>query len=344
MRNVVRKNRLKREELKITILARIEGDFVAMLDEWHSLPEVWDNELDAQIHRWYSDPPVVYPQRPYFSPSSLGSCPRELYEKTRGAKRDITGQEPYQGRWTRIGTAVGEMIQRDLLFIEKHFERMTGNRPPFVFERNPDGTPMFEEFAKMNKKVTFLGETFYLYGAPDGIMRYITDDGEAIRVGLEIKTKQTTAARTSLYTMRGPEEEHVRQVLGYGYMFDCDYYIILYVNTAKKSWGMSDEEYEKTPDIRAFCIPITADRVAEILEKPADIVRRVRENDPPPLDLDAWAFNSYKTACATSLSDDELEEIKRKVSAISKSNLPDWKKNQYINVYHEIITIREGRP
>ena len=31
--------------------AQIEGDLIALLDDWFSLPETWDNELDRQIHR-----------------------------------------------------------------------------------------------------------------------------------------------------------------------------------------------------------------------------------------------------------------------------------------------------
>ena len=312
-----------------------------MLDEWHSQQETFDAALDAQIHRWYSNPPQVWPKRPYFSPSSLGACPRELYERARGAKRDITGQLPYQKRWQALGTAVGDMIQRDILFIEKHFEAKTGNPPPFVFERNADGTPMFEDFAKTNKAVTFAGETFYLYGAPDGIMRYVTDDGEVIRVGLEIKTKQTTPARTSLYSMRTPEESHVKQAIAYAHMFDCEYYIVLYVNAAKQSWVMTDEDYAKTPDVRAFCIRITDEMKADIFDKPADIVRRVRESDPPPLDLNGWTFNSYKTACALSLTDEEVTALERKVAAIQRSNLPDWKKRQPAEALADIVRIRE---
>jgi len=73
------------------LTAQIEGDFIAMIDEWHSLPETWDNELDAQIHRWYADvltEKPVYPKKPYFSPSAANACPRELYMKQIGAERD----------------------------------------------------------------------------------------------------------------------------------------------------------------------------------------------------------------------------------------------------------------
>src|SRR5690625_1342109 len=102
---------------------QIEGDFIAMLDEWHSLPETWDSALDAEIHRQYAEiltRKPVFPKRPYFSPSSANNCPRELYEKATGAKRDKQMNQPHQKRWQNLGTSIGDMIQRDLLFIEKH--------------------------------------------------------------------------------------------------------------------------------------------------------------------------------------------------------------------------------
>ena len=320
--------------------AQIEGDFIAMLDEWHSRPETWDNELDAQIHRWYADPPVVFPKRPYFSPSAANSCPRELYVKAKGAKKDVTGQPPYRGRWTRLGTAIGDLIQRDILFIEKHFEKVTGNPPRFVFERTPDGRPMFEDFAKKNHEVTHRGHTFYLYGTPDGIMRYTTDDGEVIRVGLEIKSKQTSAAQTSLYKLRHPKEDHARQVVAYSAMYGVDHYVILYVNAAKDGWVIDDDKYAKNPDIRAFYINITeADRLA-LFDKFADVLDAVETGRPPVLDLWKWNFNNYKTACALDLSDEEVADLERQVRRIRHSSLPDWQKAGPVSALAQIKEIR----
>lgn len=313
-----------------------------MLDEFHSHNEVWDNELDAQIHRWYSNPPRVFPKRPYFSPSSTNSCPRELYVKAKGAKRDNFRRQPHQARWQRQGTSIGDYIQRDILFIEKHFEKLTGNKPRFVFERTDDGRPMFEDFAKTNALVEHAGERFYLYGAPDGIMRYITDDGEVIRVGLEIKSKQTTPARTSLHSMRGPEESHVKQAVAYSHMYDVDYYVILYVNAAKQSWVLTDEQYEKTPDIRAFCIEITDEDRTELFDRLAEVQRAIRTDTPPKLDLDKFTFNNYKTACAESLTVEEFDELKEQVRRILKSGLPDWRKQQYFDAFEFIKSVREA--
>ncbi len=321
---------------------QIEGDLIALLDDWASLGGVWDDALDSQIHQWYVNPPKVWPQKPYFSPSSLGSCPRELYLKAKGAKRDNFRQPPHQRRQADMGTLTGDYIQRELLFIEKHYEKKTGNAPRFRFLRDDQGRPRFEEFAKSSVKVTHEGETFHLFGSPDGIMEYVTDDGEKIRVGLEIKSKASTAARTSLYSLKEPDASHATQAKCYAKMFGCDYYVILYVNLAKKGWFMSEEDYAKTPDIRAFCLHVTDEDKAQLLDKPAAITKAVRDNEAPPLDLDNWTFNNFKVACALDLTDEEFTELTEINQRAQHSNLPANKKRDYAAAVEFITDIRKG--
>ena len=201
---------------------------------------------------------------------------------------------------------------------------------------------MFEDFAFTNKLVEHGGERFYLYGAPDGIMEYTTDGGEKIRVGLEIKSKQGTPARTSLYSMRGPDESHARQVVAYSEMYDCEYYVILYVNYAKQGWNMTDEQYAKTPDIRAFCQRVTDEDKAQVFEKAAKVTRAVREDNPPPLDLDGFTFNNFKRACARSLTDEEMTELQAISDRAKHSNMPAWKRRQYVDAVEMIEELRKG--
>jgi hypothetical protein len=302
--------------------------------------------LDAQIHKWYYDVQTskarkVWPARPYFSPSAIGACSRSQYERLRGAKRDVTGQSPHQGRWTRIGTAIGDVIQRDILFAEKH---VAGAR--FRFERNDRGEPMFEDFAKTNRLISFDPAPYYLYGTCDGIMRYVTDDGEIIRVGLEVKSKQGTYSKTSSYGQRnGPEEKHAKQCVCYSIMYGSaeaplDYYVILYVNGSKKAWNMDADDYEKNPDIAVHCIRITDVDRRGVAEHFGGIAKAAEEGRPPALSLDDWTFNSFKTACASGLSDEELTTLEREVSAIQRSGLPDWKKRGAAEALAEIFEIR----
>lgn len=272
---------------------------------------------------------------PYFSPSSANSDLRELYEKINGAKRDVVQKPPYQGRWQRIGTAIGDAIQRDILIAERHLDN-----PAFRFEKNVDETPMFEEFAKESHAITHQNKKFALYGTCDGILLYTSKDDEAIRVGLEIKSKQTTYSQTSLYSMREPKDDHIKQTVCYSIMYDVDYYIILYVNASKKGWNMSEEDYAKSPDIRAFGIHITDDMRNEVIDTFASVLKSVEKRTPPALDIEKWTFNNYKRACALSLSDEEYDDIKRKSDRMLRSSLPDWKKSAYRGCVEYIKAVR----
>lgn len=321
-------------------------EFLEQLDEYYSLPEIFDDELDRQIHKWYANvPKKPFPKQPYFSPSSANACPRELYYKAKRAKKDNFRQQPHQRRWAGIGTRVGDMIQRDILAMERNLEKKAGVKPKFRFARTRSGFPAFEEFIATNKPVKFAGHSFYLYGMSDGIMEYVTegDDGspgEKIRVGLEIKTKQSTPARTSEYSMREAEESHVKQVACYAEMYDVDYWIILYVNTAHKGWFMSDEDYAKTPDIRAFGVYVDDALKAEVFSYFADVLDSIEAGEPLPLDLDKWAFNGYKQAIAKDLTEEELADIQREVLRVENSSVPAFKKRSVAEAYDQIIQLR----
>lgn len=328
---------------------KLGDDLVKYLDEWFAKDGIWDNELDKLMAQWTLQAPTVFPKRPYFSPSATNACPRMLYEKGIGADRDVTDKAPYQGRWQAIGEAIGGVIQTELLKAERYYASK-GIKPKFRFLRNKDGQPTFEEFIKTNKRVRVPnkdGEVkeFYLFGLPDGIMEYTDAEGNTHRVGLEIKSKQTTSARTSLYSMREPEESHVKQCVAYSHMYDVDHYIVLYVNASKKSWVYTDEEYEKTPDIRAFGLQVSTKDKFELFSGLADIqtiideAKEGKEVTPPKLDLDRWTFNNYKTACVASLTDEELSEIESYALRVEGSALPAMTKNNVSKAFSEILSL-----
>lgn len=322
----------------------IADDLVRHLDEWYSLPETWDSELDRQICEWYVNAPNVFPKRPYFSPSAATSCKRELYYKAIRAEKDQQRKQPHMGRWQDIGTRVGDMIQRTVLAMERSLGAKGDFPSRFRFERTRKGEPMFEEFSKRNKKVTHGGWSFYLFGATDGIMEYAhPETGEIVRVGLEIKTKQTSAAKTSLYSMREPEEKHVKQCVSYAEMFDVDYFIVLYVNTSHKTWEYTAEDYEKTPDIRAFGIEITQAMKDEVFDYFVEVLVAVNDMCPPELDPEKWTFHNFKTIVALEMTEDEVEEVRRKKNRIMRSGKPQFVKNAYIRCLDEIERIRNER-
>ncbi|WP_242069975.1 hypothetical protein [Bacillus cereus] len=250
--------------------------------------------------------------------------------------------KPWQRRWQFIGTNIGDAIQRDILLAERHYEKFTSEKPRFRIERTKDGYPAFEDFVKTRKVIEHNDQQFALIGTCDGILEYTDEHGVITRVGLEIKSKQTTYSKTSEYSLREPGADHVKQVTCYSLMYDLDYYIVLYMNASKKAWNMNEEDYAKYPDFRAFGVAITDDMRSEVLDKFASIVAAVNTKQPPKLDIEHWLFNNYKTACAQSLSDEEYEEIKTQVSRVKRSSLSDTKKAPYIGALEFIDKAREG--
>lgn len=320
----------------------IELEFLRQVDEWFSKGmDVWDNELDRQIAKWYSEAKDTFPKRPYFSPSSLNSCQRELYLKAKNAKRDKFPRQPHQGRWQRLGGLGGDMLQRELLMMERHYEEVVGEPCKFKFVRNDDGTPMFEEFAATNLPISIDDQFFYLFGMPDGVMEYTDDDGNVTRVGLEIKSKQTTNARTSAFSMREVEADHMTQTIAYSAMYDCDYYLVVYLNYSKKSWNMSDEDYEKTPDLRVFCNLITEQDIFEKLLYAAEVQNHVKAGKPPKLDITKWTFNNYKTACARHLTTEEVIELEEEVDRLMGTPLKAWERLQLQEALEQVKELRK---
>lgn len=327
----------------------MEHEFAEMLDTFHSQQEVWDNDLDRQIHEWYANAPNVFPKYPYFSPSAVTSCPMSLYFKYKKAEKDNLPRQPHQSRWQSAGTATGDWLQRDILLIEKHFERLTGEKPKFKFERTDKGEPMFEEFAKVNHPVEFVDEEtgemnkFYLLGAPDGIMTYTPDGSDKpVRVGIEIKSKQTTSAKTSKHSMRTAEEGHIAQSIAYSVMYDVDYYLIVYVNLSKKSWEYTEEDYEKSPDLRVFGYHFDDKTKSMVLDYLSNLLVMFQNDDIPTLDITSWTFNNYKIQCAINLTDEQLQDIVDEVELVENDKYtPQYKKRNYRKVLDDITFIRK---
>lgn len=321
--------------------------FVEYLNEWHSYEQPYDDELDAWLHGCYAD--IKQKKRyfdlksqPHFSPSSADSCDRELYMKVKKYPRDVEGVQPHQRRWTAIGTAIGDTIQREILLAERHFKRFTGKEPAFRMARTDEGYPFFEEFVQTLKVVDHKGQRFSLFGTCDGVMLWKAPNGETIRVGLEIKSKQKSYTSTGHYSMKAPQEKHVKQITTYSLMYNVDYFIILYVNASKKDWVMSEGDFENYPDIRAFGIYVSEDMRQAVLDKFANIVYHAKIDVPPPLDITRFTFNKYKKACAESLTEEEFTEITGYVSRVRKSKtLPKWFKQSILDSYLTLKELRE---
>jgi hypothetical protein len=319
--------------------------FVEQLNLFHAQPSPRDSKVDLYLHQCYADvlrrtakEGFRHPDKPYFSPSSSGSCPRELYLKIKGEDKDAQEVAPHQTRWQHIGTKIGDMIQEQVLLMENHLENLTQVKPKFKFVRNEHAEPMFEEFA-YNK--TLIKDRYYLMGTTDGIMYFEAPNGEVIKVGLEIKSKQTTYSQTGGYSMKDANPKHKLQTVAYSIMYDVDYWIIVYVNASKKSWNMTEEDVNKYPDIRAFGHYVTQEMKDELLGKFEYIMDCVDNDTPPKLELENWTFNNYKRACALDLSQEEFVELIEEGIKIVNSNKPAFVRNSVEGAIEYIDKIRE---
>lgn len=319
-----------------------------MFDKWHGHKEIWDDELDAQIHRWEWEIRSVNKKRlnwgkkgtRYFTPSSANSDSRELYMKLTGAPRDQEAKSPHQGRWTRMGSAFGDMLQRDLLFIEKHWEKEFGEKPPFVpyyTEINGRRYPMWEKFSQHVDHIEHKGKTISIIGLCDGIL-VDTSTGELVL--LEIKSKQTTAAQTGFYSMKEAKDDHERQTVLYSHLFrelNISSGMVLYGNLSKKAWIMDAQEYAANPDLRGFEIELNDTEREKILDKFHAVITATETKEPPKLDIMKWTFNSFKEATVASLTQEEFDELFQQVERIKKSRMPAWKKNGVIAAWDYIV-------
>lgn len=281
-----------------------------------------DEELTKWLYIQYLDVLGINPLKEvqdemvFFRSSSTGSCLREQTMKVidfmEGTKKsDPRGhKQPHQTRWTALGTAGGDVMQFFVLLMEKHYERLVGEPFAFRFERDEVGHPMFEQFTTTYKAFKSGNMQWATGGSVDGIMVFTDPDtGKEHRVGLEIKSKQTSAARTSLYSMKEPDKKHVWQVKNYAMLHDLESYLIVYLNFSHKTWEYTSEDYTKTPDFRVFGIHITEDDKKDVTDRFWTAVEHAHAGTFPELDLSSWTFNDYKVACAKSLTLKELDRL-----------------------------------
>jgi hypothetical protein len=320
---------------------QIAKEFIDYLNEFHVKNIQVDNKIKKQLFQdyidaWENEEAPNFKGTHHFRSSSTGACARQHYMRLKRKKPDPQTVLAQTTRWQNLGTAIGDMIQFDLLMAEKHH---TGK---FKFERIEKdwGTgklyPHFEEFSTVTRHFEFLGKQFCIHGSTDGIMEFTRPDGTKLRVGLEIKSKQGSYSKTSLHSMKAPDYKHRKQTVSYSLMFNVDYWIILYVNASKKAWNPTPEDLEKCPDIRAFGHYVTPAMKDEVLGRFASICEAVDNNTPPKLELNNWTFNDYKQACAESLSPQELLELIDYLESEEVIAYPAWLQKSMRSAVEEI--------
>jgi len=325
--------------------------FENFLREFHKYDQPYDDEMDAELYEQYArvlreQTPVFkyFPfkkGRPNFGPSSAGDSPLELYHKAKRSKKDSRNLTENQRDWIGLGSEVGNYVQREIMLAERHFEKLTGKKPPFVFERTERGEPAFEHFKKRLHVVEHDGEEFAIFGLPDGILKYTAPDGEIFRVGLEVKSAQKNWS--AFKSQEEPKESHVVQTTAYSEMYGgeaegpLDYFIVLYYLTYGREW---QEDFSRK---KAFGAYVTdADRT-ELKDRLADATRNAREGTPPKLDLFGWRFNDYKGAIIDEMTPEQFQATFDEAMRMVKSNQPKWKRTIYDRTMQEIRELYEAK-
>lgn len=310
------------ETYEVTIEDRMAQIFMEQFDKFCEKGLDTDEDLTRWLYNQYLDVLGINPLKEvqeemvFFRSSSTGSCLREQTMKVidfmEGTKKyDKKGdKQPHQTRWTALGTAGGDVMQFFVLLMEKHYERLIGEPFAFRFERDEVGHPMFEQFTTTYKAFKSGNMQWATGGSVDGLMIFTDPEtGKEHRVGLEIKSKQTSSARTSLYSMKEPDKKHVWQVKNYAMLHDLESYLVVYLNFSHKTWEYTSEDYAKTPDVRVFGIHISEADKKDVRGRFWTAVEHAHAGTYPELDLSAWTFNDYKTACARSLTLKELDRL-----------------------------------
>lgn len=328
---------------------QIAQDFIDYLDEFHTYNQPYDDAMDAEFYAQYArilkeqskwgyfnwkTAPDGTP-RPLFSPSSAGKDERQLYEKARKSPQDGREWTTNQRDWTGLGSSVGAYIQREVMLAERHYEKLTGKKPRFKFERTERNEPAFEHFKKVIHEVEHNGEKFGLNGLPDGILEYVTDDGEILRVGLEVKSFQKGWSAFKAHNQA--KRDHELQTIVYSEMYNLDYYVILYHLTYGVDW---EKDYHRNKAYGKF---ITRDDRDQLFDKYARVTKAWRTGIAPAVDLDGWKYNDYKTAIAKSLTQEEVEILKAQVKRAQRSGLPQWKKDSYYEAFEFIREVRDAQ-
>jgi hypothetical protein len=318
---------------------RIVREFLEQLDAYYASPNssFYDNAIARRFYeqklRYLKFTPYPNDGLVTFGASGTNKCDREVVFKYGDVKPEKSDDLPFRGRQRRQGTANIELLQLDLV----HMEKRLGERAKFKvaevdrIERHPVDDVFYTEWlledAAQKRKIfeyphPETGELvrFAITAKPDGILDY-----EGDRLIFEYKTKATgLLAMNGKLDRNGAQPDHLRQVTAESLVFGIREGIILYESTEKPSW-FSDEDNsnvpktrktwrdgQPVPDLRAFYFYVT-DEMQNVLL--ADLARQaalVYSGKVPRMTIEMTSkcgFCQFTAHCKSLLTDDEKAEL-----------------------------------
>ncbi|ATO50999.1 hypothetical protein BrL25_19000 [Brevibacillus laterosporus DSM 25] len=315
---------------------RIEREFTEQLDAYYASPATsyYDNAISR---RFYEQKLRHLKFKPYpqdglvtFGASGTDKCDLEVFFRNQKVKPKKSDDIPFRGRQRRQGNANIELVQLDLV----HMEKRLGDNAKFTVETNEEGAYMFEDEAQQRVVFEYDGVKFAITAKPDGILRYNGSD----RLLFEYKTKASgLRAMNSKLDRNGAQDDHLRQVTAESLVFGIHEGVLLYESTQKPAW-FSDEDRsyvtkgQKTwadgkpmADMRPFYFYITDEMQERLLRDLARQARLVYEGQQPEVTADMTTKCGFcpffAGHCQATLSAENLAFLQKVDVRMARSSL-----------------------
>lgn len=264
-----------------------------------------------------------------FGASGTAMCDAQLFFKNAKVKAEKSDDLPFRGRQRRMGSAIVEYLQLDLI----HMPKVLRNKATFKVKTLPTGEYAFEDAAQVRKVFEYDGVKFAITAKPDGILDYYGTD-----IIFEFKTKATgIKAFNSKLDYKGAQDDHVRQVIAESLLFDIRERIIVYESTQKPSWfddanSTAVTKGQKTwidgkpvMDLRAFYGRVTEEMQESLLADLAKQAKLVYDGVKPDITVEMTGKCGfcpyYGGQCQSSLSAENLAELREIEARYARSSM-----------------------
>lgn len=289
-----------------------------------------------------------------FGASGTNLCDRQLvFKNDKATGPEKSDDIPFRGRQRRMGTAIVDFVQLDLVHIPK---RLGFKDTSFVMAVRENGEWDFEDAAQERNVFEYpnpeTGELvkFAITAKPDGKFVYAPDGS---RIIFEYKTKASgLRAMNGKLDFKGAQDDHVRQVTAEALVFRIDEALIVYESTQKPAWfddanstavtkGQKTwEDGSPRPDLRAFYVGITEEMknalLADLARQAALVYEQRAGGSVPDVTIemtDSCGFCQFSGHCRKTITDENLSRLQRQESAMAASSMAGKKDHRNLSAY-----------
>jgi hypothetical protein len=313
---------------------QLANEFINQMDAYYASPSSSFHD-NAIARRFYQQRLNHLVFKPYpndglvtFGASGTNKCDREIVYKNAKVKTEKTDDLPSRGRQRRVGSAIIEYFQLDLV----HMKKRLGDKALFTVAETKTGEYAFEDAAQVRKIFEHNGVKFAITAKPDGILDY-----ENKKILFEYKTKATGIIEmNSKLDFSGAQDDHLQQVTAESLVFGIREGLIVYESTQKPSW-FSDEDKKNVPktrktwkdgkpipDLRAEYFYVTDEMQTALLDNLAKQATLVYSQEVPEIEFDMTqkcGFCPFTVHCKKTLTDAEKAKLRSIDELMANSHL-----------------------